>query len=317
MAVGICEFCLDPFQGEPSACPACDRPVTPRGDIRRLPQEVVLGFVDHAEEFLAAGPLKQLVLAFAAGSFIAFGAMLSIVLTLGVEPEGVARLLLGVGFAAGFVLVILSGAALVTEMNVMLPELFLSRPRERCRRCWRFWLIILIGNAAGALFVGALLNAADVIGPEIEERLTEVLAEKMRFKDLGADGWFRAIGSGVLGNWLVGMAAFLAMAARTLPGKILGILFPVVMFVALGVQHAPANMGYFSAGLIHGDVGVGWGEAIAWNLVPAMIGNLLGGVILVALLFWYTFGHDRGRAQALRRAGELVRSEAQASGPSR
>jgi formate transporter len=290
-------------------CPACDRPVTPRGDFRRLPQEVVLGFVDHAEEFLAASPTKLLVLAFAAGSFIAFGAMLSVVLTLGVETPGVSRLLLGVGFSAGFALVILSGAALVTEMNVMLPELFLSRGRERCRRCGRFWIIVLVGNAAGALFVGALLNAADVIGPEIDERLSEILEEKMRFKEMGAEGWFRVVASGVLGNWLVGMAAFLAIAARTIPGKILGILFPVVTFVALGLQHAPANMGYFAAGLIRGDVGVDWGEAIAWNLVPAIIGNLLGAAILVALLFWYTFGHDSGRARALRGAAELVRSD--------
>lgn len=309
MAVGICESCLTPFRGEPSVCPACDHPVTPRGDFRRLPQEVVLAFVDHAEEFLAASPLKLMVLAFAAGSFIAFGAMLSIVLTLGVETAGVRSLLLGVGFAAGFSLVILSGAALVTEMNVMLPELFLSRPRQRCRRCVRFWIIVLVGNAAGALFVGGLLNAADAMEPAIDERITEILAEKMRFKDLGAEGWFRVVASAVLGNWLVGMAAFVATAARTVPGKILGILFPVVTFVALGLQHAPANMGYFSIGLIRGDVGVSWGDAIAWNLAPAILGNVLGASILVALLFWYTFGHDPARAKALRGAAELVRDD--------
>ncbi|MCH7811396.1 MAG: formate/nitrite transporter family protein [Chloroflexi bacterium] len=307
MAVGICEACGGAFLGEPSLCPDCGVLLQPRGDIRRLPQEVVLGFVDHAEEFLSAEPVKQAALAFAAGSFITFGAMLSVVLTVGIEQEGFARLLLGLGFAAGFTLVVLSGVALFTEVNVLLPEMFLRRPRDLCRRCWRFWAIVYAGNAAGALFVGLLINGAQIIGPEQAERLTELIGEKMQFKELGVEGWFAVLLSGILGNWLVGMAAFLATAARTISGKILGILFPIVAFVAIGLQHSPANMGYFSIGLIHGDVGVGWGEAIWWNLVPATIGNLIGGAVLVALLFWYAFGRDPKRTQALRRAEELVR----------
>lgn len=307
MALGICEHCGAAFRGEPGVCPGCGETLEPRGDIRRLPQEVVLGFVDHAEELLAGTALKQAALAFAGGSFIAFGAMLSVVLTVGVEQEGLARLLLGIGFAAGFTLVILSGAALFTEVNVLLPEMFLRRPRDLCRQCWRFWLIVYFGNAAGALFVGVLINGARIIQPDQHERLTELIGEKMQLMDLGIEGWFAVLLSGILGNWLVGMAAFLATAARTISGKILGILFPIVAFVAMGLQHSPANMGYFSIGLIHGNVGVGWGEAIWWNLVPATLGNLIGGAVLVALLFWYAFGQHPERRQALQKADDLAR----------
>ena len=112
----------------------------------------------------------------------------------------------------------------------------------------------------------------------------------MEFQDLGVEGWFAVLLSGILGNWLVGMAAFLATAARTVSGKILGVLFPIIAFVAIGVQHSPANMGYFSVGLINGGSGIGWGEAILWNIVPASIGNIVGGAVLVASLFWYTYG---------------------------
>lgn len=129
----------------------------------------------------------------------------------------------------------------------------------------------------------------------------------MQLMDLGIEGWFAVLISGILGNWLVGMAAFLATAARTISGKILGILFPIVAFVAMGLQHSPANMGYFSIGLIHGDVGVGWAEAIWWNLVPATLGNLIGGAVLVALLFWYAFGQHPERRQALQKADDLAR----------
>ncbi len=277
----------------------------PRSDIRRLPREVVLAFVDHAQEYLAARAGKQLALAFMAGSFIGFGAMLSVELTVGVTPEGLSKLLLGLGFTAGFSLVILSGAALFTEVNVLLPELFLSRLREP-GRLWRFWLIVYLGNAAGAVFVGAMLNASEVIGAEQADRLTEVIALKMRFAHTGVEGWFQAVASGILANWLVGMAAFLATAARTVSGKILGITFPIVAFVALGVQHAPANMGYFAAGLIHGHVGTDVGTALAWNIAPATLGNLIGGAIFVALLFWYTFGADPEGREELVLADELA-----------
>lgn len=290
-----------------AGCPNCGAPLGTRGDIRRLPREVVLGFVAHAEEYLEAGPRKQAVLAFAAGSFIAFGAMVSVVLTIGVTTPGLANLLLGLGFSAGFTLVILSGSALFTEINVLLPEAFLGSRRTAHARLLRFWAIVYLGNLAGALFVGAMLNAADAVGPSQTVRLTELINDKMRFQDLGTDGWFRAIASGILANWLVGMAAFLATAARTVSGKILGIFFPILAFVALGVQHVPANMGYFAIGLVHGDIGTSWSAAFFWNLLPATIGNLIGGGVLVALVFWFTFGGDPSQRRLLEHADEQIR----------
>ena len=303
-----------PRRGAPSLTAAerdAQAPRLPRGDIRRLPREVVLAFVDHAEEYLAAGAGKQLALAFMAGSFIGFGAMLSIAITVGVTPEGLSKLLLGLGFTAGFSLVILSGAALFTEVNVLLPELFLSRLRAP-GRLWRFWLIVYVGNAAGAVFLGAMLNASQVIGPEQAQRLTEIIGLKMRFAHTGVDGWFQAVASGILANWLVGMAAFLATAARTVSGKLLGITFPIVTFVALGVQHAPANVGYFAAGLIHGHVGTDLETALAWNIAPATLGNLIGGAIFVALIFWYTFGADPEGREELSRVDETARAAQEA-----
>ncbi len=314
MTISICDTCGSAFRSHGDACPDCGSSLPERGEIRRLPHEVVNQFLEHAEEFLTSGPLRQAALAFAAGSFITFGAVLSVALTVDVNSEGLSRLLLGLGFSAGFILVILSGSALFTEVNVLLPEMFLSRPRDLCRRCWRFWLITYGGNVAGALFVGSMINAAHVLGPLQEERLFEILAEKVEFQDLGVEGWFVVVASGVLGAWLVGMAAFLATAARTVPGKILGVIFPIVAFVAIGVQHSPANMGYFSIGLIGGGSGIGWGEAIWWNIVPASLGNVFGGAIFVALLFWYTYGHSAEKRQALVRASGLVRQQQERAG---
>ena len=313
MKINICETCGFVFKGESGQCANCGQSVSPPGEMRRLPHEVVLSFLEHAEELLSSGPLRQVVLSVVAGSFIAFGAVLSVALTTDVESIGLSRLLLGLGFSAGFVLVILSGSALFTEINVLLPEMFLSRPRDLCRRCWRFWLIAYLGNAAGALLVGLMVSGAHLLVARQEARLFEILGEKMEFQDLGVEGWFAVLISGILGNWLVGMAAFLATAARTVSGKILGVLFPIITFVAIGVQHSPANMGYFSVGLINGGSGIGWGEAIWWNIVPASLGNIVGGAVLVALLFWYTYGRHAQQRQGLKQAGQMVRQHQEKS----
>jgi len=283
------------------------------GEIRRLPHEVVLGFLEHAEAFLAASPLQQFALAFAAGSFITFGALLSVVLTVGVEPIGLSRLLLGLGFSAGFVMVILSGSALFTEINVLLPELFLSRARHAMRRAWRFWLIAYLGNATGALVVGLMVEGAHILGEPQSLRLFEIMGEKLELRELGVEGWLAVVLSAVVGNWLVGMAAFMATAARTVSGKVVGILPPIIAFAAIGAHHSPANMGYFSLGLIHGGSGVGWGEAIWWVIVPASLGNIVGGAVLVSLLFWFTFGRHAKQRESLRRAGELAREHQRTS----
>ena len=122
MAMSICETCGSPVDRESEACENCGESVPPRGEIRRLPHEVVLSFLEHAEELLESSPLRQAVLAFVAGSFITFGAVLSVALTTGVETIGISRLLLGLGFSAGFVLVMLSGSALSPKLTSSCPR---------------------------------------------------------------------------------------------------------------------------------------------------------------------------------------------------
>jgi formate transporter len=309
MSITVCENCESAVAGDTSTCPVCGAAEAPPGEIRRLPHEVVLTFIEHARDFVTASPGKQVALAFTAGAFITFGAALSVVLTVGIKTPGVAELMLGVGFSAGFALVILSGAALFTEVNVLLPELLLSRGRPSAR-LWRFWLIAYLGNVVGAVALGAALNGARVIGPEQAHRLAQIIAVKTQFAHTGIEGWFRAVLSGVLANWLVGMAAFLAAAARTVGGKIIGMAVPIVMFVALGVQHAPANMGYFAIGLIHGHVGTNLGTAVAWSIAPATLGNMLGAALFVSLLFWYTYGSSASGRRTLDNATAVARGDA-------
>ena len=116
----------------------------------------------------------------------------------------------------------------------------------------------------------------------------------------GAGAWWQVVLSGMLANWLVGMAAFFSVMGRSIIGKYVPVFLAVASFVAANLQHSPANMGYFSLIMPTGH-GPGWGAALAWNIIPADIGNMAGGAFLVALPFWYAL--DRAHRRALATPG--------------
>ncbi len=156
--------------------------------------------------------------------------------TISIAPPspGVQRLLEGFGFSAGFLIVVLSGTLLFTEVNVEMPATLLQgEPRALAGRVGRLWLLAAVGNLAGAFVVGWAVHVAQSYSPGFEELLGEIVESKMRYREAGgADGWFRAVLSGVLGNWLVGMAAFLAVMGRTIIGKYIPMVLTVSAFVA-------------------------------------------------------------------------------------
>lgn len=235
------------------------------------------------------GALHILVLGLVAGGFITAGALFSVLLAQGVETPGVKRLVEGVGFSTGFFFVVLSEAVLFTEANVVLPAVLLYRGhRERLAlRVGRFWALAWIGNLLGAAIVGALVMLAQSYPEGMLELLGEIVHRKMAYAREGTlAAWLLALLSGILANWLVGMAAFFATMGRTIFGKYIPVALAVTLFVSANFQHSPANMGYFALSIASG-AGPGVGEALWWNVVPAGIGNMIGGAFLVALPFWF------------------------------
>jgi formate transporter len=239
--------------------------------------------------------VQILVLGMVAGGFITVGALFSTLLAAGIHSPGPQRLVEGLGFSAGFFFVILSEAVLFTEANVALPATLLRHDVDAPGlRVARFWALAWIGNLAGALVTGLAIHAAQRYSPDVNNLLDKIVATKMSYRSAGGtEGWFRAVLSGVLANWLVGMAAFFAVMGRTLFGKYIPVFLAVSLFVAAGFQHSPANMGYFSL-IMPTHHGPGWGAALAWNIVPAGIGNIIGGSLLVVLPFWFALHrHER------------------------
>lgn len=258
------------------------------------PQYLAPDRVLHAMAAFGRGRLEQLtlpralVLAMLGGGFITAGALFSVLLASGVEADGLRHLLMGFGFSAGFFFVVLSEAVLFTEANVVMPATLLERPRA-AGRVLAFWATAWVGNLAGAMVFGALIAVAQLYPPAVLEALAATVDGKMAYRDLGGPGaWGQLILSGVLANWLVGMAAFFAFMGRTIIGKYIPVLLAVTLFVTAGFQHSPANMGYFSLLIAHGE-GPGWLSALGWNIIPAGLGNIVGAVLLVAVPYWLVF----------------------------
>lgn len=263
---------------------AVDRPPA-----QHLANHLVLDeLAEHgAGRLRSLGPPQIIVLGMVAGGFITVGALFSILLAEGATSPGTIRLLEGLGFSAGFFFVILSGAALFTEANVAMPATLLGRSDVPRWRVARFWALAWIGNFLGALVIGWAINTAQRYSPELYELLDEVVASKLSYRDRGGAGsWFRIVLSGVLANWLVGMAAFFATMGRTIVGKYVPVFLAVTAFVAANFQHSPANMAFFSLAQWHGS-GPGWATAFGWSIIPAGIGNILGGTFLVVLPLRY------------------------------
>ena len=108
--------------------------------------------------------------------------------------------------------------------------------------------------------------------------------------------WHVVLLKGIGANWLVCLAVWLGMCSRGAAGKILGLWFPVMCFVAIGYEHSIANMFFIPLGMMQGAE-VGWGEFIGRNLIPATLGNVAGGAVFVGGLYWYVYGTGKAKEQ--------------------
>jgi len=271
-----------------------------------LSPEYVLGeMADLGTHRIMSFTVPQIfILAMLGGAFVTLGGLFAILLATGVETPGLALLLEGLGFSTGFFFVILTHAVLFTEANVVIPATLLThRAQTLVSRIARFWALAWIGNFFGAFLVGWALHFSQHYPSNVMDLLQEIVARKLEYRTAGGlSAWSQIVVSGVFGNWLVGMAAFFSVMGRTIIGKYIPVLLAVSLFVAANFQHSPANMGFFSLVIPAGN-GPDWGTAFFWNILPAGIGNILGGSLLVALPLWYALGNP-GRVGTSAPAGE-------------
>jgi len=227
-----------------------------------------------AKSQLPAVPLATL--AVLAGSFIALGAAAFTAVMAGTELSyGPARLLGGLAFSLGLVLVVVAGAELFTG-NTLIVMAWVDR-KIRLRDLLRNWVFSFAGNAAGALAIVVLMALTGLLRGQVGELAIRIAEAKASL------GWTEALARGILCNMLVCLAVWLTFAARDVAGKILAILLPISAFVLLGFEHSIANLYLIPAGWMAG-ASIGW-DGFLGNLVPVTIGNIIGGAGGVALTY--------------------------------
>lgn len=236
-------------------------------------------------------PLRQILLLGAlAGAYIGFGSMFyTIVKADGALSFAVAQLLSGFVFALGLILVVVSGAELFTGNTMML--LAWSRRKISFAAVLKNWGLIIFANFIGAFILALLVyfsGHTDLNHGKIAATYVKVANDK------SALSFVEAFCKGILCNILVCLAVWMAYAGHTIADKVQGVIFPVAAFVAAGFEHSVANMYILTMGLLekpHVDIAA---DALSLsgalgNFIPVLLGNIVGGGVLVALVYGFSY----------------------------
>ncbi|WP_019635523.1 formate/nitrite transporter family protein [Paenibacillus fonticola] len=231
--------------------------------------------------------LTVMILGFLGGAFIALGFLLDIRVISNAPQEwgSIVNFIGAAVFPIGLILVLLAGGELLTG-NMMAVPLARMAKRITTLEMLKNIVLITIANFLGAVFVAYFFGhivGLTASGPYLD-KLIAMAGHKLD------DSFLQAFVSGIGCNWLVALAVWLSYGADNMSGKILGIWFPTMAFVAIGFQHVVANMFLIPAAIFEGYFS--WGDYIR-NFVPVWLGNLTGGALFVAGAYWMAYLKDR------------------------
>ena len=247
-------------------------------------------------------PAKQFLLGIMAGAFIAFGAQAANVVTHTISDVGTAKLISGLIFPAGLMLVLMAGAELFTGNSLMI--LALLERKITLAKLLRSWLVVYLGNLAGGVLVAYLIcwsGQLNYTGGLLGGITLKSAAGKISLT------FIQALVLGVLCNWLVCLAVWTSFGAKDAIGKAVCVFFPVWVFVASGFEHSIANMYYITAGILAKSSpqfvakaleagasqsaidALNWCSMFTGNLVPVTLGNIIGGSVFVGVVYWFVY----------------------------
>ena len=245
---------------------------------------------------------KLILLGIAAGFFIGIGAEASSLAMHGISNVGLARTVAGAVFPIGLMLIVLLGGELFTG-NCLISMAVYDK-KAKLKGMIRNLTIVYISNFIGAALMAWMINNCSQLN--FSDGGAGAFTIKVALGKVGIDS-IQAIVSGILCNVLVCLAIFMAATAKDVAGKCIAIFFPIFVFVISGFEHCVANMYYIPAGIFaaHNPLyvakatelygitaeqlsGLNFGTMFS-NLVPVTIGNVIGGMVFVGLLYWYLY----------------------------
>ena len=254
-------------------------------------------------------------LAVLAGAFVAMGAMFYTVVTADAAGKltfGVTKLLGGLAFCLGLILVVVAGAELFTGNNLIV--MAWAAGKVTTAKLLRNWAIVWMGNLVGSVLSAALVMLAKGYGAG--SGAVGLNALNIANGKTGL-GFVQALALGALCNAMVCLAVWLCFSARSTTDKILAIVWPITAFVAGGFEHSVANMYFIPVGLFVKSsapeafwnliqkspadfANLTWGNFMVKNLLPVTLGNIIGGALMVGLVYWFAYLRPRKSEAAAR-----------------
>ncbi|RKD98498.1 formate/nitrite transporter family protein [Marinifilum flexuosum] len=245
--------------------------------------------VNHTAEAKKIMPSKKtFVLAILAGGYIAMGSLLALVVGgampgLAASNPGLQKFFFGAVFPLGLILCAVAGAELFTGNTAYFIPSVLSK-RMSAKVPLKNWAIVYFGNFIGSIIVAyflVYLTQAIMHSPSVDSAINIAIAKT-------SNPFYKTFLKGIACNWMVALAMWLAYASKDIASKILGIWFPVMAFVAMGFEHCVANMFFIPVAIFHG-ADITWMDFIVKNLIPATLGNIVGGALFVGTAYWYVY----------------------------
>lgn len=285
-----------------------------------VPAEMAVKAAETGVKKTALDNLRMFLLAILAGSFIAMGAIFATTVSAGSAalPFGITRLLAGVSFTLGLILVVVSGSELFTGNNLIV--IAFANRRITLAALLRNWGIVYAGNFVGAILTAALMFIARQYtfgGGAVGLAALSIGEAKTSLE------FVQAIVLGLFCNALVCMAVWMCYSARSTIDKILAIVPPIAAFVAAGFEHSIANMYFIPIALFIKQFGspaffetigkapadfthLTWSNFILVNLLPVTIGNVIGGVVMVGMMYWFIYLSKYGKASATTETAQRI-----------
>jgi formate/nitrite transporter len=254
------------------------------------PTEFVTKMVDAGESKVHMSIKDTLIRAFMAGAILALAAIFAITVTVKTGSP----LLGAVLFPVGFIMLYLMKFDLLTGVFMLVPlALIDKRPGVTTNQVLRNWMLVFIGNLAGALVVAFMMSfiftyGYHTDGGAIAAKVGSIGESRtLGYKQHGLGGWFTIFIRGMLCNWMVSMGVVGAMISTSATSRMMAMWMPIMLFFFMGFEHSIVNMFLFPFSMVMGG-NFTLADYIIWNELPTVLGNLMGGFVLVGLPLYYT-----------------------------
>lgn len=264
------------------------------------PKEFVTKMIDAGESKVFMSTRDTLIRAYMAGAILALAAAFAVTINVQTGQPLAGAVL----FPVGFCLLYLMGFDLLTGVFTLTPlALIDKRPGVTIQGVLRNWGLVFIGNFAGALTVAVMMAIVFTYGFTTAPNPVGVAighigeGRTVGYAAHGAGGMLTLFIRGVLCNWMVSTGVVAAMMSTSVPGKVIAMWMPIMLFFYMGFEHSIVNMFLFPSGLmLEGNFSIM--DYMIWNEIPTVAGNLVGGIAFVGLTLYSTHARTAAKRNA-------------------